>query len=469
MSGRHCLTGLVVAVVLAATTGAGAFQSPGVLRISVAVAAGDQAAKPVPGYLLLISDNPSSAPPRRLLTSGDGTIDVRLPPGNYTVESDRPVAIDGQAYQWIQMVDVVAGKDTVVLLTAGNAEVGPVTADTERLAAPLAEASVVTSSLWREGAVDVWTPTVRASGAVVQRGGLVVARHPALGAGTVFAVQLSPEVKVTATLLAWNALRELAVLRIDAAAAATVRPVPLGCGPAMTPEAGRQEITALEVPLGEVCAAVAIAEAKLPEAAPPPPTRLPVEPATPFPQAALKEAAARRTGPHQLSSDGFDLALITPLHVAGSQGRSQVMDFKNWSDYVAEGPPVLLIRATPRLVEGFWAKVGRAAAMTQGIALPAFKRPKSGFSRMRALCGETEVAPIHPFKLEQALSDTETIYEGLYVFDPGAFPPSCGAVTLELFSEKEPGKADTRIVDAGVITQIWQAFAPYRALAEKGR
>jgi len=461
------LAGLVVAV-LAATTGAGAIQSLGVLRITVAVAAGDQAAQPVPRYLLLISDNPSSAPPRRLLTSGDGAIEVRLPPGNYTVESDRPVAIDGQAYQWIQMVDVVAGQDTVVLLTTSNAEIGPVTADTERLAAPLADAPVVTSSLWREGAVDVWTPTIRASGALVHSDGLVVARHPALGTSTAFAVQLSPEVKVAATLLAWNAPRELAVLRIDAAAAGLVRPVPLGCGPAMAPEVARQEITAIEVPLGEVCAAVATAESKLRETGPPP-TRLPVEPVKPFPPAALKEAAARRTGPHQLSSDGFDLAFITPLHVAGSQGRSQVMDFRNWSDYVAESPPVLLIRATPRLVEGFWAKVGRAAAMTQGIALPAFKRPKSGFSRMRALCGEAEVVPIHPFKLEQALSDTETIYEGLYVFDPGAFSPSCGTVTLELFSEKEPNQADTRIVDAGVIAQIWQAFAPYRASGEKGQ
>jgi len=456
------LTGLVVAVVLAATTGAGALQSLGVLRISVAVAEGDQAAKPVPRYLLLVSDNPSSAPPRRVFTSGDGTIEVRLPPGNYTVESDRPVAIDGQAYQWIQMVDVVAGQDIEVRLTAANAEISAITADTERLVAPLPDAPVVTSSLWRAGVVDVWTPTMRASGAVVDARGLVVARHPALGSSPTFAVQLAPEVKVAATLLAWNAVRELAVLRIDQASASVVRAVPLGCGPAMAPEVARQEITALEVPLGDVCAAVATAEAKMADAAPPPATRLPVEPVKPFPPDALKEARLRRTGPHQISSDGFDLAFITPLHVAGSQGRSQVMDFKNWSDYVAEAPPVLLIRATPRLVEGFWAKVGRAAAMTQGIALPAFKRPKSGFARMRAFCGEAEVTPIHPFKLEQALSDTETIYEGLYVFDPGAFSPSCGTVRLELFSEKEPGKADTRVVDPGIVKQIWQDFAPLR-------
>jgi hypothetical protein len=83
---------------------------------------------------------------------------------------------------------------------------------------------------------------------------------------------------------------------------------------------------------------------------------------------------------------------------------------------------------------------------------------------MRALCGDAEVTPIHPFKLEQRVSDGDAIYEGLYVFDPGAFGPQCGTVKLVLYSEKEPGKADTRVIDSKVIDQIWQDFAPYRDL-----
>ena len=38
------------------------------------------------------------------------------------------------------------------------------------------------------------------------------------------------------------------------------------------------------------------------------------------------------------------------------------------------------------------------------------------------------------------------IYEGLYVFDPGALGPHCGPVKLALYSEKEPSKGDTRLV-----------------------
>ena len=83
---------------------------------------------------------------------------------------------------------------------------------------------------------------------------------------------------------------------------------------------------------------------------------------------------------------------------------------------------------------------------------------------MRAICGDAEALPIHPFKLERHVSETETIYEGLYAFDAGALGPECGSVTLVLYSEKEPEKGDTRVVDVKVLEQIRQDFAPYRAL-----
>src|SRR5213083_277534 len=86
-----------------------------------------------------------------------------------------------------------------------------------------------------------------------------------------------------------------------------------------------------------------------------------------------------------------------------------LLDFSNWSEYVAEFPPVLLVRVTPKLVEGFWTTVARGAARTQGMSLPPIKRFKSGFSRLRAFCGDAEVTPIHPLKLEQRVSETDAI------------------------------------------------------------
>jgi len=126
-------------------------------------------------------------------------------------------------------------------------------------------------------------------------------------------------------------------------------------------------------------------------------------------------------------------------------------------------PPALMIRVTPKLVEGFWAKVARGAAQTQGVSLPPLKRFKSGFARLRAFCGDAELTPIHPLKLEYRISKSESIYEGLYVFDPGAITPECSSVKLMVYAEKEPEKPITQLVDARVIKQIWQDFETYRA------
>jgi hypothetical protein len=243
------------------------------------------------------------------------------------------------------------------------------------------------------------------------------------------------------------------------------------------------------VRIDDVCDVVASAEKKMKDAAPPAGTHLPVEPVRPFPVDALKDAAQRRAGslsPYQMSSADFDITFITPVLIYGAQYQSEqergrerrggprtpaefevvrpLMGFSNWSEYVADFPPVLLVRVTPKLVEGFWTTVARGAARTQGVSVPPIKHVKTGFSRMRAFCGDAEVTPIHPFKLEQRVSESDAIYEGLYVFDPGALGPHCGAVKFVLYSEKEPAKGDTRLVDPKVLQQIWQDFAPYRGL-----
>ena len=134
----------------------------------------------------------------------------------------------------------------------------------------------------------------------------------------------------------------------------------------------------------------------------------------------------------------------------------------NWSDYVSATPPVLMIRVTPRLVEGFWTKVARGAALTQGTYIPSLKHFKTGFSRLRVLCGDAEVTPIHPFIIEHPVSETETLNEGLYVFDPDALGPQCSSVRLVLYSQKSAEKGDTRPIDPKVIQRVWQDFAAWR-------
>jgi hypothetical protein len=233
------------------------------------------------------------------------------------------------------------------------------------------------------------------------------------------------------------------------------------------------------------CEVMAAAEKKMKGATAPPGTHLPVEPASPFPVSAIKDIVQRRAGslsPYEVPASAFDVVIITPVLTYGAQYQAELvsrkgsrmptepasvrplLDFANWSDYLSDFPAVLLVRVTPKLTEGFWTTVGRAAARTQGMSIPPIKRFSSGFLRLSAFCGDKEVTPIHPFKLEQRISENDAIYEGLYVFDPGAFGPQCGSVKLVLYSEKEPAKGDTRIVDPKMVQQIWDDFAAYRDL-----
>jgi hypothetical protein len=228
------------------------------------------------------------------------------------------------------------------------------------------------------------------------------------------------------------------------------------------------------------CDVLASARKAMTNAAPPSGTHLPVEPVRPFPVSALQRTAQGRAGglsPYQMSSSDFDIAFITPTLIYGAQDQPDrtprrapraeppqrpLLDFSNWSEYVADVPPVLLVRVTPKLAESKWTTVARGAARTQGVALPPVKHVKSGLSRMRAMCGEAEVTPIHAFRLQPRASGRDAVDDGLYVFDPGALGPHCGTVKLVLYSEKEPTKGDTRPVDPTVLQQIWQEFAPYR-------
>jgi S1-C subfamily serine protease len=240
----------------------------------------------------------------------------------------------------------------------------------------------------------------------------------------------------------------------------------------------------LVVRAGVVCEALSTARGRMSETTPPEPARLPVEPTGSYPREPATPSSQTTSGvitPPVASSPDFDVAFITPptvLHARERAGRTggrsvrppeaeavlgRITDFGAWAEYFAGVPPVLIVRVTPKMVEGFWKRLAREAARTQGATLPAFKDFKTSFLRLRAWCGGAEVAAIHPFVLEHVLAERRAVREGLYVFGPDAFGPHCGSVTLALSSEQTPEKADTLTIDPKVIDRIWQDFAPYRA------
>ena len=516
---------LVLAILAVAAQAAITGQTLVVLHIRAVVTDATGRATPVARHALILSDNPPTKEVRRILTTLDGTANVRLSPGNYTVESDQPLVFQGKAYHWRQTLDIVAGRDSSLDLTLANAvedAIPPGTTNADTLPA------TDTSFLLRQrldSVVEVWTPTAHGSGFLVDPSGLIATNQRLIGDATSVEVQITRSIKVAATVVDADRQRDIALIRINPTVMASIMPVPLGCPRSSTlPVKRDQEIFALAAPLRQdkdwtlgavsridaraiasdlnlatggmggpvftasgdlvglttfpderdeprrgaarvaridgVCELVAAAAKKVKDAPAPGETHLPVEPADPAPTAAFKEAVKRRAGsllPYQLATSDFDVAFITPLLNFAAQSQPN-QNFSNWSEYVADIPPVLLIRVTPKMVESLWAKVARGAASTQGMALPAFKRLKSGFERLQAFCGPTEVTPIHPFKLELRVSETDAVYEGLYVFDPATLGPGCSTVTLVLYSEKEPAKADTRVIEPKMLQQVWRDF-----------
>jgi S1-C subfamily serine protease len=516
---------LVLAILAVAAQAAIAGQTLAVLHIRAVLTDATGQSRPVARHALIISDDPPTREARRILTSIDGTADVSLRPGSYVVESDQPVALQGKAYRWRQTLDIVAGRDSTLDLTVTNAVVEPIAPGPTDRDAPLATDTSLVLRQWLDSVVELWTPTAHASGFLVDGAGLIATSRRVMGEATSVEVQISRSIKVAGTVLEANPQRDIAIVRIDPSAMASIKPVPLRCPQGSAPPVAREkEIFALAAPLrqqkgwtpgivtradgrtmaadlslatggvggpvftasgdlvgittlpGEreeprrgvtpvaridgACEIVAAAAKKAKEAPAPSGTHLPVEPTLPAPVDTFKDAVKRRAGslkPYQIVASDFDVGFITPVLNYAAQSQPN-QTFSNWSDYVADIPPVLFIRVTPKMTESFLAKMARGAAYTQGMALPALKRLKSGFERLQAFCGGTEVTPIHPFKLELRVSETDAIYEGLYAFDPAALGPGCSAVTLVLYSEKEPAKADTRVVDPTTLQQIWRDF-----------
>jgi hypothetical protein len=155
----------------------------------------------------------------------------------------------------------------------------------------------------------------------------------------------------------------------------------------------------------------------------------------------------------KIAASSFDLALMTPEMARDLPAMTASNDFGNWTEYVANAPPVLLVRITPQFEESLWKTIARGAASTQGVALPPLKSFSANFSRMRAYCDNKEVAPIQPLIIERRVAEKASIREGLYVYSLDSFS-SCAAVRFDLFSEKSGDKADTRAIDAKLFAQF---------------
>lgn len=225
---------------------------------------------------------------------------------------------------------------------------------------------------------------------------------------------------------------------------------------------------------------------------------LPVEPTERFPLESVKASMAMEKfdmRPYLFKQGDFDMALITPVlnyHLQGApemqavkekqkrsrnakvQNTFQPLDeLRSWAEYAGQYRPVVIIRARPQLHEGFWSAMNRGMAANYGIRAQAKLRFKNDFYRMDLLCGDKVIEPIQPAKIAHIVNEqnifvnaTDASYEGFYTYGPDAISPSCGTVTLKIYTEKEADKAETKVLDQKVVDRVWSDFATYRTIAK---
>ena len=503
-------------------------QDTGVLRITVAVTDADGNAIPIPRARLLISDNPTTREPRAVRTGADGSIEIKLPAGNYTVESDVPVRLGGRTFAWTQMLDVAAGRETVLALTGANAEASADTSTPGGIVTAMPADGAAILNKWQHSIAEIWTPSRHATGFVIDSRGLIATNLHTIGDATEVSVEFGSakeRLKVAGRVVASDRTKGVSLVWIDPEVVKARTPIAPACaagsqpevahndhvisiiapileaksaipgtvirpdaqsfradwrldagstgGPVFTADGTAVGITVGEdeeqtiggrrdayvIPLSNACTVIAAAEQKITGAKAPPAMPLRTEAGLPRARSAkIGEPQAPRVQPPVIRAEDFDIVLLTPSTVTRDQSMwSPRSFFGYWSPYVAAAPQSLFVRVTPQFEESFWKTLARGAASTQGVALPPMPSFNANFLRMRAFCGNTEVMPIHAFRIETPLDKRGTIREGLYVFGLADFGPHCASIRFDLFSEKSPNKADGKTIDPAIITKVVDA------------
>jgi S1-C subfamily serine protease len=257
MTGR--MRGAVAVALVAITLPLAAVTQTGVLRITVVLSDADGNVTPIPRVVLLISDNPASSEPRRVRTGPDGAVELKLRPGNYTVESDSPVTLGTQSYVWTQTIDVTGGSN-VLSLTPANAEISTDTAVASGGVAPMRADSAVIFTKWRDSVVEIWTPTAHASGFLIDARGLIATNEPALRDAVAVEVefnQASERFKIAGRVIASDRQQGVAIIWIDPATVSSIPVIGPDCsgapGAAVTYE---QKVVALAAPMLEPKSAI---------------------------------------------------------------------------------------------------------------------------------------------------------------------------------------------------------------------
>lgn len=198
-------------------------QSQASLNVIAILVDTDLNLKPVPRHALVL--RPASGDGQRIVTGLDGKSSISVAPGDYLLESERPVDFQGKSYRWKVAVSLKAATTSSVELSVDNASV-------EALANTTAGAGA--SDLpalfrrWQGSVVTVWSETGRGTGFVIDKRGLILTNQHVVGVSEYAAIQFTDTIKVPAKIVARSSEKDIAILLVNPKHISDTEPVTLG-------------------------------------------------------------------------------------------------------------------------------------------------------------------------------------------------------------------------------------------------
>jgi Trypsin-like peptidase domain len=226
--------------------------------------------------------------------------------------------------------------------------------------------------------------------------------------------------------------------------------------------------------------AILEARQKLPSAAPTSPHLLPTPPLDDFPADQLR-APGRGTWEkdfYSFKAGDFTVELVDPIASYESETDQYNRAMKDYAKHPKgktepTGPehkyrPVLIIVAVPEIKTSWGSTILSGMAAGPYSTSPTYKHYKTGFQKMRMLCGAKEVEPIWPrrfiagSRVDYSVVLADEAFSGEYYYTHDAISPQCGKVTLQLFATNDPEHPFEKVLDEKIVSRIWSDFEPYR-------
>lgn len=148
----------------------------------------------------------------RVKTMADGTVSLSLIPGDYVVESEKPLIVNGKSYEWSVRLKVESGSTALLELDDSNTTITDA-GEALRRGRIVDETDLL--KVLGDGVVNVQGELAQGTGSIVDSMGLILTSQHVVERSKELRVQFGGSRKVAARLVLEDPDLDLAVLRVD--------------------------------------------------------------------------------------------------------------------------------------------------------------------------------------------------------------------------------------------------------------